>query len=91
MALYSFYPCQRNGSSLSFEAYDVRDDAEAFVQAIIMLQQHTTAAYVAVWCGERSICLVPRDTNCLPAAIAHDHRFEARSFVAPAPSSAASP
>jgi len=71
MALYSFYPCQMNGSSLSFETYDVRGDAEAFVQAILLLQQHSNAAYVAVWRGERSVCSVPRDHAGVAAAVSH--------------------
>jgi hypothetical protein len=61
MALYSFFPCRTDGTSLSFETLEVRDDAEAFVQAAALLQQHTTAAYVAVWLGDRSVCSVPRD------------------------------
>jgi len=69
MPLYSFFPCRSDGTSVSFETSEVRDDAEAFIQAGLLLQQHTTAAYVAVWLGDRSVCSVPRDVASVQAAL----------------------
>jgi len=69
MPLYTFYLRQANGDAWSFEAFDLEDDVAAYEAAVIMLDQHLSAADVAVWCGERRVCTVPRDGVRPSAAI----------------------
>ena len=61
MTLYTFYLCRPNGDASSFETFDLDDDVAAYDEAAVMLDQHRSAAHVAVWCGERKVCTVPRD------------------------------
>lgn len=55
MPLYTFYPCQRDGNSTTFETHELVDDGEALVRARIVAADHRSCAYVAVWCGERKV------------------------------------
>lgn len=55
MPLYTFYPCRIDEASLSFEAYELPDDADANARAIEVLTQHPSAEFVVVWCGERKV------------------------------------
>ncbi|HEY4030155.1 MAG TPA: hypothetical protein VGM25_07415 [Caulobacteraceae bacterium] len=61
MSLYMFYLCQPNGDARSFEIFDLHDDVAAFEEAGVMLDQHLSAAHVAVWCDERKVCTVRRE------------------------------
>jgi hypothetical protein len=61
MPLYTFYLCQTNGDAWSFETFDLDDDLAAGDEATVMLRQHQSAAYVAVWCGEQKVCTIPRN------------------------------
>ena len=70
MTLYTFYPCHPSGDASSFETFDLDDDVAAYEEAAVMLDQHRSAAYVAVWCGERKVCTVPRDAPGSPEGAA---------------------
>jgi hypothetical protein len=59
MALYTLYSCQPSGRALTFDTIELPDDAAAFVQSVCMLEQHSTAAYVTVWCCDRHVCVTP--------------------------------
>jgi hypothetical protein len=74
MPLYTFYLCQPNGDAWSFETFELDDDVAAYEEATVMLDQHRSAAYVAVWCGDRKVCTTPRDgaRSCTP--VTPDHR-----------------
>lgn len=54
MPLYTFYPCRIDEASLSLEAFEIADDADANVRAIEVLTQHPSAEFVVIWCGERT-------------------------------------
>jgi hypothetical protein len=55
MTQYSFYLCERDGSSTAVEAHDLATDAEVAERALEVLAQHPKSAYVAAWDGERPI------------------------------------
>ena len=60
MSLYTLYPCKRDGTSETFATFDLRDDGEAYVRAIHLLDQHPSASHVAIWCGDRKVAIRPR-------------------------------
>jgi hypothetical protein len=49
MPMYIFYPCLEDGSSTSFEAYELDDDAAARERAELVLESHASAVQVTVW------------------------------------------
>ncbi len=55
MPLYTLYPCRPDGSSDTFATFELADDGEAGLRALHLLDRHATAAYVAIWCGERKV------------------------------------
>lgn len=55
MPLYTLYPCRADGTSDTFLSFDLMDDGEAQIRALHVLDQHPTAAHVAIWCGERKV------------------------------------
>jgi hypothetical protein len=60
MAVYTFYPCKPDGTSLMFEAADLPSDDAAAVRAEAVLLEHTTASHVAIWTGDRRVRLCGR-------------------------------
>lgn len=65
MPIYTFYPCRTDGSSPTFEAFDLGGDDEALTRANLMLDEHDSCAFVTVWQGDREVLTLPR--------IAHAH------------------
>lgn len=68
MAIYTFYLCTGDGSSTSFEAFELGGDEFAPARALKMLREHPSCAYVTVWCEERSLAYAYReelDDTCL--------------------------
>jgi hypothetical protein len=57
MALYTFYPCQLDQTSLSFEAHELEDDTAAAAFCLHVLDQHPSAEFVVVWCAERQVAM----------------------------------
>ena len=55
MPIYTFYPCRPDGSSTTFEAYELEDDSEALQRAVELLAQHPSCAFVTVWQGDREV------------------------------------
>ena len=55
MAIYTFYLCNPDGSSTSFEAFELGGDKSAPERALKLLGEHPSCAYVAVWEGDRPI------------------------------------
>ncbi|ODT89074.1 hypothetical protein [Phenylobacterium sp. SCN 70-31] len=72
MALYTFYPCQLDQTSLSFEAHELEDDAAATVHCLYVLEQHLSAQFVVVWCGERHVVTRRRMDPGLAAVLGRD-------------------
>jgi hypothetical protein len=72
MALYTFYPCQLDQTSLSFEAYELEDDLAATVLCLNVLEQHPSAEFVVVWCGERQVTTRRRADPRLEAVLRTD-------------------
>jgi hypothetical protein len=60
MALYTFYPCKADGSSETFVCSELQDDGEAYVRALHLLDQHPSAAHIAIWAGERKVATPAR-------------------------------
>jgi len=60
MPIYTFYPCQADGSSPTFEAFDLAGDDEALTRASLMLDEHHSCAFVTVWQGDREVLTLPR-------------------------------
>ncbi|MFL5297197.1 MAG: hypothetical protein ACJ798_12520 [Phenylobacterium sp.] len=67
MALYTFYFCNRDGTSASFETFELADDLEAAGRAATLLNEHLSCAYVAIWCGERIVGRRERERPLLAA------------------------
>jgi hypothetical protein len=55
MPLYTFYPCRSDGTSDTFTTLELADDAEAFIRALHLLDQHPSAGTVVAWQGERKV------------------------------------
>lgn len=55
MQLYTFYPCKADGTSETFVAFELADDAAASIHALHVLDQHPTASTVVAWAGERKV------------------------------------
>lgn len=60
MALYTLYPCKPDGTSETFVTFELNDDAEAFLRALSILDQHPSAESVAIWWGERKVAVRTR-------------------------------
>ena len=61
MAIYTFYPCQTDGSAASFEAFDMADETGLAARAAMLLAEHPTCAYVNVWCADRKVLQLGRE------------------------------
>ena len=61
MALYTFHLCGEDGFSSSFEMRELPYDSAAYPMAGALLEQHASAAYVAVWEDERPVLSRHRD------------------------------
>lgn len=55
MALYTFYPCRADGTSTTFETFELPDDSAAFLQAHKVAVSHLSCTYVAIWRGARAL------------------------------------
>jgi hypothetical protein len=55
MPIYTFYLCNLDGGSNSFEAFELGGDKSAPDRALKLLGEHPSCAYVAVWEGDRPI------------------------------------
>ena len=55
MPLYTFFPCDAEGVSKTFVAWELADDGACRDFADRVLDQHTSAMQVAVWLGERKV------------------------------------
>ena len=53
--LYTFYMCNRDGSSNSLEAFHLSSDAVAAETAVKMLEQHQSCAYVSAFEADRPV------------------------------------
>lgn len=58
--LYTFYPCDPDGSSQTFEAVELPGDRRAGERAELILRDHASCAYVAVWEGDRRVLTLAR-------------------------------
>ena len=63
MPMYIFYPCLEDGSSTSFEAYELEDDEAAQDQAEAVLQGHASATHVMVWRDGQALEPVRRERS----------------------------
>ncbi|CAN7143487.1 hypothetical protein LJR225_000091 [Phenylobacterium sp. LjRoot225] len=63
MPIYTFYPCRPDGSSATFEAFELANDAEAQRRALALLPQHPTCAFVTVWQGDREVMGPPQPAH----------------------------
>jgi hypothetical protein len=59
LPLYALYACRANGMSESFVFRELADDATALDAAREVLADHQSAAYVAVYCGDRKVGAFP--------------------------------
>ncbi len=55
MQIYTFYPLQADGSSLTFESRQLPSDDNAIAHAETVRLQHTTCVEVAIWADERLV------------------------------------
>jgi hypothetical protein len=55
LPLYTFYPCREDGTSATFETYDLPDDSAAFVRGHAVAEAHPSCTHVAIWCGDRKV------------------------------------
>ena len=55
MALYTFYPCKRDGTSETFTCFDLQDDGEAQVRALQVLEDHRGSCEVVVFADDRRV------------------------------------
>lgn len=55
MPLYTFYPCDCDGVSNTFEAHELPPEAKVADFALKVLLEHPSCDYVEVWQGERYV------------------------------------
>lgn len=55
MAIYTFHLRRADGGPISFEAYDLDGDVAAGAQAIVLLEQHMSAAAIEVYDRDRPV------------------------------------
>lgn len=55
MPTYLFYPCQQDGSALTFKVHQCADDAQALAKAKNVLGAHSSAVDVTVWEEDRPV------------------------------------
>lgn len=72
MPLYTFYPCLAEGGAPTFETFELSDDRAAEVFAFSVLGRHSSAAYVAIWSGERFIGAQHRPETGPPSPVYSD-------------------
>jgi len=63
MPIYTFYPCRPDGSSSTFEAFELTNDLEAEERAARLREQHPSCAFVTVWQGDREVLGPPLATR----------------------------
>lgn len=68
MPIYTFYPQMADGSSLTFDAVELDDDAAAIGHCQLVLAEHRSAVEVVVWDGERRVYGTPRRRTARPPA-----------------------
>ena len=62
MPLYLFHIYREDGAPRGFESRELPYDSAAFPAAGDLLAEHSSAAYVAVWEGERPVLERHRDS-----------------------------
>ena len=55
MQMFTFFLCQPDGSSASFEARPFASDRDAVAQSRLLLGAHSSSSMVSVWDGERPV------------------------------------
>lgn len=55
MQMFTFFLCQPDGSSASFEARPLASDRDAVAQSRLLLGAHSSSSMVSVWDGERPV------------------------------------
>lgn len=55
MPAYTFFPYLSGGTSLTFEAVELSDDAAAMAQGLRILAEHGSAAEVEIWRDDQLI------------------------------------
>jgi len=55
MPLYTFYPRLPDGTSATFETYDLVDDDASIARARRVAEDHRSCEAVAIWCGSRRV------------------------------------
>ena len=55
MPLYTFYPCREDGTSTTFETFELADDEAARQRAGKIAREHESSSYVAIWCESRRV------------------------------------
>ena len=53
MSIFTFYPAQADGASLSFTAVSLPDDTSALAWAKVVAKEHPSCSEVVIWEGER--------------------------------------
>lgn len=89
MAMYTLFFCRSDGSTTSFEAFELAGDREANARALALLAEHPSCAYVSAFEGERLALARHRGEaeRGRPATRnPHPDRGASAEFGAPAPS-----
>lgn len=55
MPLYTFYPCNAAGESLTFVTEDLSDDTVALSRALAIGEEHPSCTHVVAWAGDRKV------------------------------------
>jgi len=55
LAIYTFHLRKPDGGPISFEAYELDGDVAAGAQAIVLLEQHMSAAAIEVYDRDRPV------------------------------------
>jgi hypothetical protein len=75
MPLYTFFPASIEGEATTFHAVELSGDRDVPAQARRVLEDHSSAQFVMVWCGDRKVGLHRRSPRA--AAGPNDNSPEA--------------
>jgi PAS domain S-box-containing protein len=70
MPIYTFYCCKPDGSATTFEAHVLKGDDAAHERATLLVRQHPSCAYVAVFDADREVVKAHQPKTGDPTSIA---------------------
>lgn len=69
MQIYTFYPTRADGVATTFASEDCKNDTQALLEAVLLLEEHESAASVVIWQGARRVLTCVRTEEPAPRLV----------------------